>query len=75
MAFPWEKKKKKKTRNKPTICPGASLVAQLVKNSPAMRKTLVQVLGQEDPLKGKATRPSILAWRVPWGLKESDTTE
>ena len=45
----------------------ASLVAQLVKNLPAMRETWVQSLGWEDPLeKGKATHSSILAWRVPW---------
>ena len=45
----------------------ASLVAQLVKNPPAMWKTWVRSLGWEDPLeKGKATRSSILAWRIPW---------
>ena len=45
----------------------ASLIAQLVKNLPAMQETLVQFLGQEDPLeKGKATHSSILAWRIPW---------
>ena len=44
-----------------------SLVAQLVKNPPAVRETWVQSLGWEDPLeKGKATRFSILAWRIPW---------
>ena len=44
-----------------------SLVAQLVKNLPAMRETWVQPLTWEDPLgKGKATHCSILAWRVPW---------
>ena len=43
-----------------------SLIAQLVKNLPAMQKTLVQFLGQEDPLEeGKATHCSILAWRIP----------
>ena len=43
--------------------PGASLVAQLVKNLPAMQKTWVQSLGWEDPLeKEKATYSSILAW-------------
>ena len=43
------------------------LVAQLVKNPPAMRETWVQSLGWEDPLeKGKATHFSILAWRIPW---------
>ena len=46
---------------------GASLVAQLVKNLPAMRETWVQSLGWEDPLeKGKAIHSSILAWRTPW---------
>ena len=45
----------------------ASLVAQLVKNPSTMRETWVQTLGWEDPLdKGKATHPSILAWRSPW---------
>ena len=45
----------------------ASLVAQLVKNLPAIWETWVQSLGWEDPLeKGKATHSSILAWRVPW---------
>ena len=45
----------------------ASLVAQLVKNPPAMWKTRVQSLIWEDPLeKGKATHSSILAWRIPW---------
>ena len=59
----------------------ASLVAQLVKNSPAMQETPVRSLGWEEPLeKGKATHSSILTWRIPrlyspWGHKESDTTE
>ena len=59
----------------------ASLVAQLVKNPPAMQETWVQFLGREDPLeKGKATHSSILAGEFhrlcsPWGHKESDTTE
>ena len=45
----------------------ASLVAQLVKNLPAMRETWIQSLGWEDPLeKGKATHSSILAWKIPW---------
>ena len=45
----------------------ASLVAQLVDNSPAMWETWVQSLGWEDPLeKGKAPHSSILAWRIPW---------
>ena len=42
-------------------------MAQLVKNPPAMWETWVQSLGWKDPLeKGKATHPSILAWRIPW---------
>ena len=45
----------------------ASLVAQTVKNLPAMQKTLAQSLGWEDPLeKGMATHSSILVWRIPW---------
>ena len=45
----------------------ASLVAQLVKNLPAMQETLVQFLGQEDPLeKRQATHFSILG--LPWWL-------
>ena len=44
-----------------------ALVAQLVKNLPAMRETWVQSLGWEDPLeKGKAPHFSVLAWRSPW---------
>ena len=45
----------------------ASLVAQIVKNPPAMQETWVWSLGQEDPLeKGMATHSNILAWRIPW---------
>ena len=45
----------------------ASLVAQLVKNPPAMWETWVRSLGLEDPLKkGKATHSRILLWRIPW---------
>ena len=44
-----------------------SLVAQMVKNLPAMQETQVGSLGQENPLeKGMATHSSILAWRIPW---------
>ena len=64
----------------------ASLVAQLVKNLPAVRETQVRSLGWEDPLeKEMATHSSILAWRIPWteeyggysswGQKESDMNE
>ena len=43
------------------------LVAQLIKNSPAMWETWVRSLGWKDPLeKGKSTHYSILAWRIPW---------
>ena len=43
-----------------------SLVAQLVKNLPAMWETWVRSLGREDPLEmGKATHSCILAWRIP----------
>ena len=56
----------------------ASLVAQLVKNPPAM---WIRSLSWGDPLEmGRATHSSVLAWRIPrtvypWGRKESDTTE
>ena len=65
----------------------ASLVAQIVKNSPAMWETLVRSLGWEDPLEeGRATHSSVLAWRIPmdkrilvgyslWCRKDLDTTE
>ena len=46
---------------------GAFLVAQMVKNLPAMWETWVGSLGWEDPLEeGTATHSSILAWRIPW---------
>ena len=45
----------------------ASLVAQTVKNLPAMQETQVQSLGWEDPPeKGMVTHSSILTWRIPW---------
>ena len=44
----------------------ASLVAQMVKNLPAVQQMQVRSLGQEDPLeKGMATHSSVLAWRIP----------
>ena len=47
----------------------ASLVAQLVKNSPAIQETWVQFLGWEDSLEeSMATHFSILAWRIPWTI-------
>ena len=65
---------------------GASLVAQMVKNLPAMQETWVRSLGWKDTLeKGMATHSCILAWRIPeteepgglqsMGLQRSDTTE
>ena len=56
----------------------ASLVAQLVKNLPAIRETWARPLVWDDPLeKAKGTHSNILAWRLnsPWCHKESDTTE
>ena len=45
----------------------ASLVAQTVKNSPAMLEMWVQSLGWEDLLeRGMATHSSVLVWRIPW---------
>ena len=46
---------------------GASLVAQMVKNLPAMQETWIQSLGQGDPMEeGMATHSSILAWETSW---------
>ena len=46
---------------------GASLVAQTVESLPAMRETLFQSRGQEDPLeKEMATHSSILPWEISW---------
>ena len=43
------------------------MVAQTVKNLPAMQEAQVRSLGWEDPLeKGMATHSSILPWRIPW---------
>ena len=59
-----------------------SLVAQMMKNLPAVQETRAAFLDQEDPLeKGMATHSSILGWGIPWtevgyspwGHKESDT--
>ena len=48
----------------------ASLVAQLVKNPPAVRETWVRSLDCKDSLeKGNATHSSILAWRIPWAVQ------
>ena len=62
------------------------MVAQTVKNVPAMQETTVQSLGRQDPLENRmAAHSSILAWEIPWteepgglqsmGSKKSDTTE
>ena len=46
---------------------GSSLVAQMVKNLPAMQETQIPTLGQEDPLeKGMAIDFNILAWKILW---------
>ena len=46
------------------------VIAQLVNNPPAMQETLIQSLGQEDPLeKGKTTHFSMLAWRIRWTVQ------
>ena len=73
-------------RNRTWIAWATSLVAQMVKNLPAMQETWVRSLGWKDPLeKGMAAHSSTLAWRSPWnrqvvgystwGCKESDVTD
>ena len=57
----------------------ASLVAQMLKNLPAVQETWLQSLGWEDP-REKGTHSNILlrefhGLHSPWGHKESDTTE
>ena len=48
----------------------ASLVAQSVKNLPAVQETWVQTLGWEDPLeKEMANHSSILAWKISWTVQ------
>ena len=50
---------------------GVSLVAQTMKNLPAMQETWVPSLGQKDPLeKEMSTHSSILAWRIPMDREE-----
>ena len=51
------------------------MVAQLVKNPPAMRETWVQFLGWEDPLeRGKAAHSSVRAWRIPCTIQSQSQT-
>ena len=48
------------------VDPNASLVAEMVRNLPAMRETWVRSLGGEDPLEeGMAAHSTVLAWRIP----------
>ena len=57
--------KSDKSSGHPELVP-SSLVAQMVKNLPAVQEIWVRSLGQEDPLeKVMATHSSILAWRIP----------
>ena len=73
-------------RGSTLLCPWASLVAQTVKNPPAMQEPGSDLWGWEDALEnGMATHSSILAWRIPWteepvgyspwGCNKVDTTE
>ena len=95
--FKWKKKKKVKDKGKNLeriqrknhltySGTGASIVAQLVKNLPAVQETWLWSLGWEDPLqKEMATHSSILAWKShgqrslegcsPWCCKDSGMTE
>ena len=77
--------KSDKSSGHPELVP-SSLVAQMVKNLPAVQEIWVRSLGQEDPLeKVMATHSSILAWRIPrteepdrlqsGGCQELDMTE
>ena len=69
----------------PLLKPLASLVAQMVKNLPAVQETQVLSLGQEDPLEkgvvtlvflpGESHGQRSLVGHSPWSRKESNTTE
>ena len=84
---PWPTQEAALKRLLPIIVWGGSLVAQSIKNLPAMQETQARSLGQEDPLENRmATQSSILSWRIPWtqrnlagyslwGHKESDMNE
>ena len=51
------------------MCHKLKVDGSVVKNPPAMWKSLVRSLGWEDPLeKEEATYSSILTWRIPWTL-------
>ena len=66
-SIPWSGRSPREGIGYPLQYSWAFVVAQLVKNLPAMQETWVGSLGWEDPLeKGKATHYSILAWRIPW---------
>ena len=80
------KKKTETSVNWSIFTSGASLMAETVKNMPAVREAWVQSLGQEDPQEQRmATHSSVPAWEIPrteepggpqpTGRKESDTTE
>ena len=57
------------TKSQTQLSNWTELVAQLVKNMPAMQQTWVPSLGWGDPLeKGKATHSNVLAWRITWTL-------
>ena len=60
------KKKKEDDLTGIVVRPAASLVAQMVKNLPAIQETRVQSLNRDEPLEeGMATHSSIFAWRIP----------
>ena len=82
--FIFLKKKLKEIMSKFYLYPSIPWASLMVKNLPAVQKTWIQSLGQEDPLeKGMATHSSILAWRNPMdrvdatvhGVAELDSTE
>ena len=58
--------KSDKSSGHPELVP-SSLVAQMVKNLPAVQETWVRSLGQEDPLeKEMAIHSKTIAWKIPW---------
>ena len=67
----WRRRHLRGLKSPSRIFRWASLVAQLVNNPPAMQETWVLSLGWEDALEKGTTHSSVLAWRIPWPVRQS----
>ena len=72
--IPWLGRSPGEGKGYPRQYSWAFVVAQLVKNPPAMQEIWVRSLGWEDPLeKRKSAHSSILAWRIQWTLQSMES--